>query len=445
MYNLILKNVLLNLVFLAFAGAVGVCLFTQVLFNLKIRFKTSINCILCITFVDYIFFNLSKYYGMPLKSIAVFIFTGVFIKVFYKLKLSYCFLSSTLYFIILGIANAITAIIFKFIDKIFTYAANDFFYNLIAYSIINIIVFLIIFIIKSFKVFSKLPEKIRTRGYITNIAVIVSAFVIIMFNFNYYISYNAYINSLPLILNIAAIMGFFILCIINTNTFFKLENKSYELENQIFYNKTMESLMGELKRFKHNYNNMLVVINGYIKLKQWDGLSKYFSEIIETTNNFEQNGNISLLNIKSAGILGILTSKIEYAKNNKIVIKTLVYDEIKEVDMKISELCEVLGVLLDNAIEEANVCKNDKCVDIIIEKENGYVSFIVENSITKKVDIKEIFKDGYTTKGNGHGTGLHIVKKIIEKYDNVVLNSAAKNNKFIQELVITEKRKSAAS
>ena len=111
--------------------------------------------------------------------------------------------------------------------------------------------------------------------------------------------------------------------------------------------------MSELKRFKHNYNNMLAVIGGYIQLESWNDLKKYYFEILDQTNKFDASNNLSIFNIKNAGILGLLTTKMNYAKELHVDLKIVVYNNIEEINMKISELHEILGIILDNAIEAA--------------------------------------------------------------------------------------------
>jgi len=74
--------------------------------------------------------------------------------------------------------------------------------------------------------------------------------------------------------------------------------------------------------------------------------------------------NLTSLNIKSAGILGLIMAKYEYAKKMGVDFRVITEGEIDEVKMKISEFCEVLGILLDNAIEAAkdSVEKKLKCL-----------------------------------------------------------------------------------
>jgi len=54
-------------------------------------------------------------------------------------------------------------------------------------------------------------------------------------------------------------------------------------------------------------------------------------------------------------------------------------------------------------------------------------------------DLEEIYEVGFSTKGENRGLGLNNVKEIIDKYDEVILETDIETNYFIQ--VVRFKRK----
>ncbi|HEX3043505.1 MAG TPA: histidine kinase, partial [Bacillota bacterium] len=62
-----------------------------------------------------------------------------------------------------------------------------------------------------------------------------------------------------------------------------------------------------------------------------------------------------------------------------------------------------------------------------------------------KVDPKQIFEWGYSTKEGSHGAGLWIVRKILNKYKNISLNTIARERNLLQELTITQGAKNIES
>ena len=104
------------------------------------------------------------------------------------------------------------------------------------------------------------------------------------------------------------------------------------------------------------------------------------------------------------------------------------------IAMDFVDLIRVLGILLDNSIEE---CLNTPCgmIEIKISQNNDISSYTIKNSIT--AERKEIgVKAGQSTKGENRGNGLTIVQTILGKYDFVTLNSYFKEDFFVQNLNI---------
>ena len=84
------------------------------------------------------------------------------------------------------------------------------------------------------------------------------------------------------------------------------------------------------------------------------------------------------------------------------------------------DLIRILGILIDNALEEAKTCQGTVSITIK-EKEQEYL-FSVSNTVRPQVREKGV-NAGTTDKGLGRGNGLLIVDKLVWKYRNVLLNS----------------------
>lgn len=73
---------------------------------------------------------------------------------------------------------------------------------------------------------------------------------------------------------------------------------------------------------------------------------------------------------------------------------------------------------------------------MFIRSMDGNVSFVIENATSEEVNVAKAYEEGYSTKGEGRGLGLSILKRIISKYENVMLNTQAETSRFRQELII---------
>jgi two-component system sensor histidine kinase AgrC len=146
-----------------------------------------------------------------------------------------------------------------------------------------------------------------------------------------------------------------------------------DLKQQKFYNESLRSTLFELRRFRHDWVNNLTVIDSMIKMNKSKELRQYVSELIE---HCAGNINTQIYDIKNAGLFGILSSKINLAYSKGISVNISVIGEIEDIPgIKISELCEVVGIFLDNAIEEAEY--GDKIININIREGCSYIALSV--------------------------------------------------------------------
>ena len=260
----------------------------------------------------------------------------------------------------------------------------------------------------------------------------------------FYIEY-LYIDYVPfyiVIFSIIILFAYFIISLYSLARTNKLEITSEKLEEEKLYNQTLGLLYDNIRGFKHDYNNIVQGIGGYISTNNMEGLKKYYSEILD---DCQKVNNLSLLSpevINNPAIYSLLTSKYHIATSFGIKVNLEVFMDLSSVEMKIYELTRVLGVLIDNAIEAAKDCK-EKEINIIIRKDNRFNKqlFVVENTyLNKDINIDEIFEKGKTSKTNkdakNHGFGLWEVRSLVKKRKNLNLFTTKNDKYFKQQLEI---------
>lgn len=218
-------------------------------------------------------------------------------------------------------------------------------------------------------------------------------------------------------------------------------SKQKRINEIIEYNEKLEDLTSEMNKFRHDYKNILVTMKEYIQKGDMQSLSLFFDKNIEPLNRKLDKNNVniaSIKNIKNLEIKGILSSKIVKADELKIDIKVDVLNPIEDISIDIIDCCRILAIVLDNSIEASMQCENPK-LEILIVNNKDYTSFTISNSYLNKIEnISDLFKEGFSTKGNNRGIGLSNLKSILECYDNVYFNISAKD-RFVQTIDIYNK------
>ena len=250
-----------------------------------------------------------------------------------------------------------------------------------------------------------------------------------------------YINIVPLwitIINIILLLSYFLLSFYSLTKATRLYLTTVELENAESYNKSLNILYDNVKGFKHDFDNMVNTIGGYINLNDIDGLKNYYSDLRKETITLK---NISLLNpniINNPGIYNLLISEYQKAQDKDVKINFEFFFNFENLQMPIYEFARILGILLDNAIDAAKEC-DEKVVNLVFRdssKNKVQIIFIENTYKDKDIDTSKIFDKGVSGKENHTGIGLWEVKQIEKKYNNIVLHTSKDEKFFKQQLEI---------
>ena len=250
-----------------------------------------------------------------------------------------------------------------------------------------------------------------------------------------------YIDILPITYtfsNFVMLLLYFFISLYCISEVIKLTNATTKLESAEEYNKTLHILHDNVRGFKHDFDNIVTTIGGYIKTDDLEGLKNYY---IQLEKDCENVNNLYLLNpdsINNPGIYNLLTSKYHDATKKDINVNIYYLMDLNELHMKIYEFGRILGILLDNAIEAAENSP-EKIINISFrreEKNHRNVIYIENSYSNKNVDTELIFNKGISEKENHSGIGLWEVRKIISKNSNVNLFTTKTDSMFKQQLEI---------
>ena len=274
--------------------------------------------------------------------------------------------------------------------------------------------------------------------------IIASSIILLILTFINTIGLFYVLKSFPstiYIIAIILIISYYSITIINIKKTIKLKNEQNKV-NELEGNNTrlMESFE-DMRSFRHDMKNIMQGLGGYIQAKDMDGLTNMYNEFmsdckgIQNTKDFEKLGNTN------PAIYNLINNKYLEAKKDGINITVGVYVDLNVLKIKTYELCRVLGILIDNAIEATKECDNKEIsIKFIKDKYNNRNLVIIENPYKNTLlDLSKLKQKGFTTKKDKkrHGLGLWRVNKIIAKNDNLRLTTSREDNKiFKQQLEI---------
>lgn len=239
---------------------------------------------------------------------------------------------------------------------------------------------------------------------------------------------------------IAVIVLFSILEILKQNKqYLQASVQKAEIKQIQEYSARLEEANMNLRKARHDYKNSLLSLNGYLLDNDVLAAQKYLNKLVGENNRL-QNANetmtLELANLKVKELKYLLIDKLQQAQNQGIHVKAEINKEIDHFPENIVTLIRCTGILLDNAIE---ACQNQTgpYINVLLTKyTNNSYSFVIQNSITKEIDIDEVLKPKVTSKKNHQGLGLANLNEIVNNDSNLSLEIGQNEKEITFELVI---------
>ncbi len=219
--------------------------------------------------------------------------------------------------------------------------------------------------------------------------------------------------------------------------------KDNQLADLTSYVQQIETMYGELRSFRHDYQNVLISLNESIKTKDLAVIEDTYNTILNKEGIVLEDEHYSLAkldNLKTLPIKGIISTHVIQAWQKNIPVHLEIDDVIQDEPIDILDYVRITSILLDNAIEAVEKSENPFLTIVFLKNaEDNEVKLLIENSCPNEViDITKVFKKGYSTKGKGRGLGLATVQTILQGYMNLSLQTEFQTGVFRQVLIIKE-------
>lgn len=203
-------------------------------------------------------------------------------------------------------------------------------------------------------------------------------------------------------------------------------------------NKNLSEVNDYTRCFKHDFNNIIQAIDGYIMVNDMAALQKYFSGLLKECNCMNSMDLLNNKGTENPAIYGVLLNKYKRAEENNINMNIDIMVSLDKFKEKSYVLSRMIGILLDNAIEATSECE-EKIVNVQFVKEEGKNRnlIIIENTYNNKnVDTDKIFEKNFTTKEGNSGLGLWKIRDILSKDMDLDLYTTKDGVMFKQQLEI---------
>ena len=334
----------------------------------------------------------------------------------------------------------ISIVAFTILNLDMNFVSSNYFGSLI----INILIGFMSVILVNISFFKKLLNFLQkiTSNILKNIIISIFALLIIICNFLLAISYYKIETKYVLIFDTVMIIiySFIVFKMLEQkNRYIKISNK-YNMTNTTL--KELEQNVTRLKITNHENKNQLLTIRNMIK-KGEDGKSliKHIENIVNTKIKDDETLMLQTSTITNSMISSIVYSKMLTMKENDVDAALIISRDIKDLylsdipDELAVEVCKIIGVYLDNALEEVSKYE-EKIINIEFYAEKKTLCIAISNNFEGEIDFEKMDNPGYTTKENGHGYGLSLAREIIESNDRLSSEREIKDNIFKQILKI---------
>lgn len=396
----------------------------SIFFREKINFKKIIFYV--VLFVISILSLLNYFYiNVFIRMIILSFLFSIGNWLIFRKKLSHIIVGTLYSQFLLSVTDVIgVLLLILFLGKDSNFIKTDFFDTFFA----DFYVSIIFLFICSRKIIRKIYDKLILCTDSMKMSTLLKFCILIIISINFFMAVNYYdIKSIYIIiinLSLLLVYSFILYKTINQrnlNMIVTSENQSL-LKNLHQY----EDMVDRQRVDNHENKNQLLIIKNMIKKKDKD-VVKYIDTIVKDQKEDDETLYTRVMTIPSGGLQGIIYQKMLVMKDEHIKFSLDVGRGVRDFELdKLSmddnyRLCKIVGVFLDNAIEESRKI-DDKCIMISLYVDDDNLVIEVSNRFEGKIDIDKLDESGYTTKGDGHGYGLSLVKKILsetDKFENI--------------------------
>lgn len=226
----------------------------------------------------------------------------------------------------------------------------------------------------------------------------------------------------------------------NQKLAFATREKEIEQKAMQLYIDEISKQNEEIRKFRHDYLNILSSLESYLEEGDLAALKAYYQRTIQPTRTLFLE-NTSRLNdlqkINHSAIRGIFMTKLLLAQEKGVVIHLEIAEKVTfSQNLNALNLIRVLGILLDNAIEELERLEEGELEVALFQIQSDTI-IMIQNTVQRPMlPLHQLKQQGFSTKGEKRGFGLSTVDDIISQSSSLLLETTINPHGFMQKMTI---------
>ncbi|MDD3410209.1 MAG: ATP-binding protein [Eubacteriales bacterium] len=200
-----------------------------------------------------------------------------------------------------------------------------------------------------------------------------------------------------------------------------------QIEDLETSNTQMDVLNHTLRAQRHDFLNHLQVVYSLLEMQEYKDATDYLDKVYGEIRSVS-----TVLRTQSTAVNALLKVKAAACADRGVELQMDIRSALEKLPIPSWEMCRVLSNLLDNALDALKQTEKP-VIRLSISEDIRAFTFVVENNGPQiPAELRErMFEAGVSTKGEGRGMGLSIVRQTLEAHGaTIALESAEGRTAF---------------
>ena len=192
-------------------------------------------------------------------------------------------------------------------------------------------------------------------------------------------------------------------------------------------NDQMDALNMKLRVQRHDFLNHIQVVYSLLEMGESQEAADYLERIWTEFKTVSR-----VMRTKVTAFNALLQVKSAACEERGIAFDMDIRSTLEELPVPAWEICCIIGNLVDNAMDVLEQRTDGRISLKVTEDVRGFTFVIANNGDPIPADLRErIFEPGVSTKGEGRGMGLSIVRKTLAEFGGTIALAEGDETAFV--------------